>query len=75
MPSIERIIDYAELEPEKTSGYSGFEVKAGKIEFSEVWMKYREELDYSLQGLSFAIEPGTKLGIVGRTGAGKSTLM
>lgn len=38
-------------------------------------MRYRSELDYSLQGLSFAIEPGTKLGIIGRTGAGKSTLM
>lgn len=47
----------------------------GKIEFQNVWMKYRPELDYSLQGLSFSIPPGTKAGIVGRTGAGKSTLM
>ena len=75
MPSIERIIDYAELEPEKTQGYSGFEIKEGEIVFSDVFMRYRPELDYSLQGLSFSIKPGTKLGIVGRTGAGKSTLM
>jgi ATP-binding cassette subfamily C (CFTR/MRP) protein 4 len=38
-------------------------------------MKYREHLDYSLVNTSFSIPGRSKVGIVGRTGAGKSTLM
>merc|ERR1712083_184135 len=39
-----------------------------------VWMKYRSELDYVLKGLTFDIRGGEKIGIIGRTGAGKSSL-
>lgn len=37
-------------------------------------LKYRPELETALNGLSFKINPGEKIGIVGRTGAGKSTI-
>lgn len=37
-------------------------------------MRYRSELDPVLNNLNFEIEAGEKIGIVGRTGAGKSTL-
>lgn len=50
-------------------------VSSGKIEFKQVCMKYREHLDYSLINTSFIVPGRAKVGIVGRTGAGKSSLM
>ena len=47
----------------------------GKIEFKRVYLRYREHLDYVLQDLSFVVRPGQKVGIVGRTGAGKSSIL
>jgi ABC-type multidrug transport system fused ATPase/permease subunit len=38
-------------------------------------MKYSNDCDYVLKGLTFSIEPGEKIGIVGRTGAGKSSII
>lgn len=47
----------------------------GNIEFKNVSMRYREGLDLSLNGLSFEAQAGMKVGIVGRTGSGKSTVL
>lgn len=38
-------------------------------------MKYREELDPAVNNVTFEIEPGMKVGVVGRTGAGKSSIL
>ena len=38
-------------------------------------LRYREGLDLVLKGVSARIAPSEKIGVVGRTGAGKSTLM
>ena len=46
----------------------------GHIRFANYFLKYRDELDHVLRDLSFDIQPGEKIGIVGRTGAGKSSL-
>ncbi|KAJ2802117.1 Canalicular multispecific organic anion transporter 1 [Coemansia guatemalensis] len=46
----------------------------GHIEFRNFSLKYREDLDPSLVDINLTIEPGEKIGIVGRTGAGKSSL-
>ncbi|KAJ1784854.1 Multidrug resistance-associated protein 1, partial [Coemansia sp. RSA 2399] len=47
---------------------------AGKIEFRNFSMKYRSDLEYVLREINMSINPGEKIGIVGRTGAGKSSL-
>lgn len=47
----------------------------GVVEFEKVSMKYREDMQPSLKELSFVAQAGMKVGIVGRTGAGKSTIL
>lgn len=47
----------------------------GFIEFENVKLKYRPDLDFVLKGVSLKILPREKIGVVGRTGAGKSSLM
>jgi ATP-binding cassette, subfamily C (CFTR/MRP), member 1 len=49
-------------------------VNEGTIEFKDVELRYRPNTDLVLKGLNFKIEPRSKVGIVGRTGAGKSTI-
>ena len=46
----------------------------GVIEFKNVKFKYREDEDYTLQGLDLKLEPNKKIAIVGRSGNGKSTI-
>jgi ATP-binding cassette subfamily C (CFTR/MRP) protein 1 len=46
----------------------------GSVEFQDYKVRYREGLDLVLNGLSFNVKGGEKIGIVGRTGAGKSSL-
>jgi ATP-binding cassette subfamily B multidrug efflux pump len=46
----------------------------GHIRFENVWFAYDEER-WVLQGLNFEIQPGEKIGVVGHTGAGKTTLI
>lgn len=48
---------------------------AGSVLFDGVVMRYRETLDPVLKGVTFSAQPGQKIGIVGRTGAGKSSIM
>ncbi len=47
---------------------------AHSIEFDDVWFAYNEE-DWVLKGVSFRIEKGQNVAIVGPTGSGKTTLM
>lgn len=47
----------------------------GAIIFSSVELKYRPELPLVLKGVSFSVDPGEKVGIIGRTGAGKSSIV
>lgn len=48
-------------------------MKQGRIEFDNFSVRYRPELERVLQGVSLAVGEGEKVGVVGRTGSGKST--
>lgn len=47
----------------------------GVLEFDNVTMRYRETLEPSISNLSFKVQSNMKIGIVGRTGAGKSSII
>ncbi len=57
-------------QPVAVSGHGG----RGRIEFDHVWFAYKRD-DYVLRDVSFAVEPGEKIAIVGATGAGKTTII
>ncbi|KAJ2716655.1 ATP-binding cassette glutathione S-conjugate transporter ycf1 [Coemansia spiralis] len=46
----------------------------GQVEFRDFTLRYQADLEPALAGINLTIQPGEKIGIVGRTGAGKSTL-
>jgi len=74
--SVQRLLKYARLAPEEApKAVSASPAKLnGDIEFDKVVMKYQDHLEPALKGLSFKIKPGQKVAVVGRTGAGKSSL-
>ncbi|TDL26292.1 multidrug resistance-associated ABC transporter [Rickenella mellea] len=79
MNSVERILVYAELTRESALTTPNDPPPSwperGDVKFSDVTLSYREGLPAVLKGVSFQVLPGEKVGIVGRTGAGKSSLL
>ncbi|XP_046392391.1 ATP-binding cassette subfamily C member 4-like isoform X2 [Ischnura elegans] len=90
MTSVERVIEYSKLEKELEEPRLQRKVlskplsenkatedwpSAGQITFQNVFLKYNPTDPYVLNNLQFIIHPREKLGIVGRTGAGKSSLI
>jgi ABC-type multidrug transport system fused ATPase/permease subunit len=79
MNSVERIKEYLDVEQEaaaiveKNRPAPNWPSK-GTVEFINYSTRYRQELDPVLRNLTFKIEAQEKIGIVGRTGAGKSSL-
>jgi len=78
MLSIQRLLEYAKLEPEAVdrtikAPADGHQF-AGNINFEGVDMRYRPDLQPALKGLTFAARAGERVAVVGRTGAGKSSL-
>lgn len=78
--SVERAIQYAELQPE--AAYESTEEnkppsdwpQSGNIEFRDYCTRYRPHLPLVLKNLNVSIKSGERIGVVGRTGAGKSSL-
>eukprot|EP01124_Arcella_intermedia_P023202 TRINITY_DN3633_c0_g3_i4.p1 TRINITY_DN3633_c0_g3~~TRINITY_DN3633_c0_g3_i4.p1 ORF type:complete len:1292 (-),score=376.09 TRINITY_DN3633_c0_g3_i4:8-3883(-) len=46
-----------------------------EVSFENVWTRYHEDEDPVLKGISFDVKKGEKIGLVGRTGSGKSTIL
>ncbi|XP_077341580.1 ATP-binding cassette sub-family C member 10 isoform X2 [Lithobates pipiens] len=78
MVSVERAEEYSTTLPcEPREGIVTVEPdwpKHGRIEFRDAILCYRPGLPNALDGVNFTISPGEKIGIVGRTGSGKSSL-
>ncbi|KAH8831322.1 P-loop containing nucleoside triphosphate hydrolase protein [Flagelloscypha sp. PMI_526] len=81
MNSVERIVHYAQ-EIDQEAAYTKPEPdlpkqwpSKGQLTLKNVVLRYREDLPTVLKGISMDIMPGEKIGIVGRTGAGKSSIM
>ena len=77
MTSVERILEYTKLQPEKTHGVQPDEKwpQRAVIQYENVNVRYHKDGQLVLKNLSFVVESGWKVGIVGRTGAGKSSLI
>jgi ABC-type multidrug transport system fused ATPase/permease subunit len=99
MNSVQRLIEYIEIEPEekqqrrqqlKANGVADSAVikeqflsgeqldqwpVQGTIEFKNVCMSYQPHLPNVLKGISFEVKSGERVGVVGRTGAGKSSVV
>ncbi|CAE6409408.1 unnamed protein product [Rhizoctonia solani] len=79
MNIVERIVHYRNLEQEPPATLPDDPPQEwpqqGGIKFRNVALRYRDSLPLVLDGLTFDVRPGERVGIVGRTGAGKSSLL
>ncbi|EFI26687.1 ATP-binding cassette [Coprinopsis cinerea okayama7 len=79
MNSAERLMHYADLPPEAALTTENDPPTSwpqnGEIKFEKVQMAYREGLPLVLKDVSLKVNPQEKVGVVGRTGAGKSSLL
>ena len=75
--SFERILEYRSL-PQEPPHHLPSDPPAwpsgGDIKFENASMRYRSDLKLAVEDLTMHIPAGTKVGVVGRTGAGKSSL-
>lgn len=79
MTSIERLKFFARLPSEQLTVKAGVSLpdswpQAGALKAQNVKVRYANHLPFVLKGISFDVAAGSKVGIVGRTGSGKSTL-
>ena len=80
MISVERVLEFCDLPVERAleggeADVSGDWPMEGAVTFKGVTARYRKQLDPSLDDFSVVIEGGSKVGVVGRTGSGKSTML
>ncbi|KAJ1565088.1 hypothetical protein HK405_013179 [Cladochytrium tenue] len=79
MNSVERCVEYSEVEQEPAAIVEGARPgdewpEQGVVNMKDVSVRYAPDLPLVLKKLNFSTRAGEKIGVVGRTGAGKSTL-
>ncbi|XP_077300828.1 ATP-binding cassette sub-family C member 4-like [Arctopsyche grandis] len=80
MTSVERVLQYTEIEEEKCLDEGQIDTpktwpSTGTVVFDHMFLKYSDDNPPVLKDLNIIINNGWKVGIVGRTGAGKSSLI
>jgi ABC-type multidrug transport system fused ATPase/permease subunit len=76
MNAAERVVEYSELPTESLSGENapaGWPYE-GRVEVNDLVASYAADLPPVLKGLTFKVNQNERIGVVGRTGAGKSSL-
>ncbi len=81
MTSVQRMQEYTALKSESPALIEADKAlprnwpSKGEIHFTNVVMRYRSGFEPVLKGVSFHVAPGMKVGVVGRTGSGKTSLL
>ncbi|KAL4942735.1 hypothetical protein BDV06DRAFT_235250 [Aspergillus oleicola] len=76
MNATERVLEYTNIKTESQEGYkppAAWPMK-GRIKVQDIEVGYSDDLPSVLAGVSFTVEANQRVGVVGRTGAGKSSL-
>jgi ATP-binding cassette subfamily B multidrug efflux pump len=73
--SQQRLNEFLKEEPGIVSGDLPCKHIEGNLEFRNVSVKYDADRDFALENVSFKISAGESVGVIGRTGSGKSTLV
>ena len=74
--SAEKIFDVLDTKPDVTDANDAIELTTfkGHIEFKDVWFSYLPD-EWVLKGVSFTLNPGETIALVGATGSGKTTIL
>ncbi|WP_126428506.1 ABC transporter ATP-binding protein [Brevibacillus marinus] len=74
MTAAGRVFELQDRPQEKSAGKRAIERPRGRVVVQNLWFAYQGE-EYVLKDLSFTVEPGQTVALVGHTGSGKSSLM
>ncbi|CAL5017928.1 unnamed protein product [Urochloa decumbens] len=77
--SVERVNQFMEIQSEAAEVVQEHQPsqdwpQVGRVEFRDLKIRYRQDAPFVLHGITCTFEGGDKIGIVGRTGSGKTTL-